>query len=496
MNPPPAVRSLPAWRHAAAQRLPAVLLALFLALGAGLTAEDPVSPGRLPKVRVSPDGRGFVTESGRPFVPFGVTYFRPGTGWAPQVWKQFDAEATRRDFARLRELGGNCVRVFLSFGSFYEKPGELMPEGLAKFDRFLELAEEAGLYVHPTGPDHWEGLPAWARGDRIADEPVLAALEQFWRQFAARYRDRAVLFAYDLLNEPEVRWDTPAMKAAWNGWLREHYEAPAQAVAAWGQAGRGAEWGAFAVPPKDAPPGRELLDFQHCRESVADAWTRRQVAAIKSVDPQALVTVGLIQWSVPVGVAGAWHYAAFRPARQAPLLDFMEVHFYPLARGFYEYAGEEDEARNLAYLDVVVREVAGFGKPTVLAEFGWYGGGKLQLDQGRHPAATGEQQARWCRRAVELTAGRVCGWLNWSLHDHPGAGDVTELIGLLTAEGDRKPWAREFATRARRLAAGLPVATAAPDAPRPDWDRLIVDGAAREDFRRRAFEWYARVVPR
>jgi hypothetical protein len=239
-----------------------------------------------------------------------------------------------------------------------------------------------------------------------------------------------------------------------------------------------------------------LLDFQHCREAVAEAWTRRQVAAIKSADPHALVTVGLIQWSVPVGIAGAWHYSAFRPARQAPLLDFMEVHFYPLANGFYEYRNDEDELRNLAYLDAVIREVAVLGKPTVLAEFGWYGGGKLSLNQGRHPAATGEQQARWCRRVVETTAGRVCGWLNWSLHDHPGAGDVTELIGLLTAEGAEKAWARDFAALARRLSPGVPVEPEPPDAPRPDWERLIVDGAARDGFRQRLLAWYARTARR
>ena len=44
----------------------------------------------------------------------GINYFRPGTGWAPQVWKKFDAAATRKDFARMKELGINCVRVFLS----------------------------------------------------------------------------------------------------------------------------------------------------------------------------------------------------------------------------------------------------------------------------------------------------------------------------------------------------------------------------------------------
>ena len=111
--------------------------------------------------KLAKDGRTFIMETGKPFVPFGATYYRPGTGWAPQVWKQFQPEATRQDFARMKEFGVNCVRVFLSFGSFYTEPGVLRPQGLAKFDQFLALAEEAGIYVHPTGPDHWEGPPNW-----------------------------------------------------------------------------------------------------------------------------------------------------------------------------------------------------------------------------------------------------------------------------------------------------------------------------------------------
>jgi len=29
-----------------------------------------------------------------------------------------------------------------------------------KFDQFLEIAEASGIYVHPTGPEHWEGPPS------------------------------------------------------------------------------------------------------------------------------------------------------------------------------------------------------------------------------------------------------------------------------------------------------------------------------------------------
>ena len=194
------------------KRLPAVLLSSIICwlFVSSLSAETQ-SPKKaaLLKIRIAANGRTFVTDDGKPFVPMGVNYYRPGTGWAPQLWKQFDAEATRRDFARMKSLGVNCVRVFLSYGSFFMTPDALMPEGLAKFDQFLAMAEEAGIYVHPTGPDHWEGLPAWARGDRVADDRVLAALENFWRQFAGRYRGRAVIFAYDLRNEPAVPGKTP-----------------------------------------------------------------------------------------------------------------------------------------------------------------------------------------------------------------------------------------------------------------------------------------------
>lgn len=457
---------------------------MFVLLFALLTVAAPavLTGDALPRIRIAPGGRGFVTAEGRPFVPMGVNWFRPGTGWAPQVWRQFDPEATRRDFAKLRELGGNCVRVFLTYGSFYETPGTLSADGLAKFDRFLELAGEAGIYVHPTGPDHWEGLPAWARGDRIAEESVLVALEQFWRLFAARYRGHTGIFAYDLLNEPEVRWDGAAMQQRWNAWLREKHGDLTRAQSSWGGGTETPVAGELPVPPRDEKPGPRLLDYQRCREAVADAWTRRQAAAIRAADPQALVTVGLIQWSVPVMLGGAWQYSGFRPSRQAPMLDFLEVHFYPLANGFYTYA-PEDEARNLAYLATVVREVAACGKPVVLAEFGWYGGGKPSIDGGRHPFADEEQQARWCRRAVESTAGPVQGWLNWGFHDHAGARDVTEFIGLLTAEGREKAWAREFRRLAGGFANGLLTGWAADHLPRLDWDALITDPQARDEIR-------------
>jgi hypothetical protein len=443
---------------------------------------------------VAADGRTFTAGERKPFVPMGVTYYRPGTGWAPQVWKQFDADATRRDFARMRELGVNCVRVFLTFGSFYRKPGELDTAGLAKFDEFLAIAEAAGIYVHPTGPDHWEGMPDWGPVG-IEDERTLAALEGFWKLFAARYRGRSVVFAYDLKNEPEVGWNG-RMEPAWNTWLVKRYGGAEAMTKAWGRT-NAVVAGKIPVPASaDALKNRELLDFQSFREDLADEWTRRQVAAIKSVDPGALVTAGAIQWAVPAMLpAGPRHYAAFRPSRQARFLDFLEVHFYPLANGAYEYQGAEEESRNLAYLESVVREVAAAEKPVVLAEFGWYGGGKPKFDGGRHPAATELQQAEYCRKVVRTSAGFVCGWLNWGFYDQPEASDCSELTGLATADGRTKEWGKTFQALATEFAGKTFSPRTIGARPTLDWEACVTSAAAGNEFRRKYGEAFEKDPP-
>lgn len=465
------------------------LLVVTAAVCASNLWADGTAALNLPKIRIAADGRSFTTDTGKPFVPFGVNYYRPGTGWAPQVWKQFDAEATRKDFARMKSMGVNCVRVFLTYGSFYTDPGELRAEGLEKFDQFLKLAEQAGIYVHPTGPDHWEGPPNWQPAS-VSDPRTLEFTVQFWKLFAARYRGRHVIFAYDLKNEPQIDWDNEIMVPQWRPWLEKKYGAAENMQRAWGETNR-LDFSKVPIPPsKDALHSPKLLDYQAFREAMADNWTRRQAEAIKAADPEALVTVGFLQTSVPsrfwVGIAD---YTGFRPARQAKFLDFLEIHFYPLERGGYEYRSEEDELANLAYLEGIVREVARPEKPVVLAEFGWYGGAeKPKFDHGVHPVGTEAQQAQYLRRVVEVSAGFVVGWLNWGFYDHPGANDCSELTGLLTADGKVKAWGETFRSLSSRYS--LRRIAPAKIGPRPDldWAACVTSAAAANEFRANYFK--------
>lgn len=468
-------------------KLVIAFLALFLMDHNAAPAQSPAL-SRLPKIQITKNGRAFRLENGKPFVPFGVTYYRPGTGWAPQVWKQFDPAATRKDFGRMKELGINCVRVFLTYHSFYSEPGVLRPDGLAKFDQFVRIAEEWGMYVHPTGPDHWEGPPNW-QPVAIEDEKTISALEAFWKLFAARYRARTVIFAYDLKNEPELSWDSETLNAKWNTWVEKKYHTVGALASAWNETNH-IQWGHISAPSDlGALKNSCLLDYQRFREEVADEWTRRQVNAIKSVDPDALATVGLIQWSVPSLLPGSVrYYSAFRPERQAKFLDFLEIHFYPFANGAYEYKSQADELANWSYLEAVMREVARPGKPVMVAEFGWYGGGKPKFDAEIHPAATEKQQAHYCRGVVETSAGYAVGWLNWGFYDQPESTDCSELTGLMTADGKVKAWGRTFQELAARYnRQGIPPVFSKLQ-PELDWDACLTSVAAAKEFRQKYLE--------
>lgn len=427
-----------------------------------------------PKIRVDRARHGFVDATGKPFVPFGVSYYRPGTGWAPQLWKQFDADATRRDFALLKKQGVNVVRVFVSYGSFFTEPGKLNPEGVAKFDQLLDLADEAGIYVHPTGPDHWEGVPAWIQELQIPDldgnEPAMKALEEYWRLFVTRYRGRSTIWAYDLKNEPVVAWDTSYLRTQWEEWRKSRKQE------------------VVSIPDKSKSTSPNLADYQHFRESIGEKYVARLSKAIHAADPDALVTVGLIQWSVPAQRLKPDQYAAFRPSLLARHLDFMELHFYPLAKGDYQYGGDAAETANLAVLEAMARECAKPGLPLVIAEFGWYGGGAPK--PGFRPA-TEEQQAEWCRHLIETTEPLACGWLNWGMNDNPQATeDISKLTGLFTADGKEKAWGHTFHELAQRFQNQAPV-FALPDRPDLPWERCLADGDEMTAFQKAYLESFA-----
>ncbi len=442
----------------------------------------------MPFIEVDPGRMTCLRECGtrRAFVAVGVNYFDHQTGWAPKIWRQFDDKRVAAQLDLLKAHGFNTVRVFLSLAEFHREPGIVAAEGEAKFRRLLDLCRTRGLYVIPTGPDHWEGTPG-RRKDRFSDEATLAADEAWWKAFAARFRDEPVILAWDLLNEPSVAWDTPAMRPKWNAWLRASYGIIEHTALVWGRPiEEVGEFDEVQPPPQDpAPNDRRLLDYQRFRESLADAWTSRHVGAIRSVDRNHLVTVGHIQWSVPLMLPTVWHYSGFDMRQNARHVDFVTIHFYPINPPRPCDTPEGFDA-NLAYLQGILHACVA-GKPVMLGEFGWYGGGPIGRDL---PAQPPEHQLAWCEQLLTLTHGRLCGWLNWAMADTPTSTDLTRWSGVWTEDLRLKPWGGRYSAFAQDA-----TREPAPERPWPEavtgvrWDRhrLLTDpGASRrlgEEFR-------------
>ena len=131
----------------------AVLLLSAMTL-AGAAATDPA----LGLVTISPNGQGFVERSsGRSFTPLGVNYYDPNTGWAPKIWRQFDARRVTQHFEVMRDLGVNCARVFLTAATFQPDVNTIDEQALVKLDTLVRIARRSGIRLILTGPDHWEG---------------------------------------------------------------------------------------------------------------------------------------------------------------------------------------------------------------------------------------------------------------------------------------------------------------------------------------------------
>jgi hypothetical protein len=295
-------------------------LAASLLIVAPALAADP-----LPRIRVSDDRAHFVEEgTGRRFVIWGVNYDHDGAGRLLEDYWNDEWPTVVEDFAEIKALGANLVRVHLQTGKFLKAADQPDEAALKRLGDLVKLAEETGLYLDVTGLGgyHKQDVPAWY--DALDETARWDAQANFWKAVAGVCKESPAVFCYDLMNEPV---GPPGEKEAVKSWL----------------VGEPLGGKYFVQRITLEARGRD-------NREIARAWIARLTSAIREVDDRTLVTVGVIPWAqVFKGAKPLFH----DPEVGEPL-DFVAVHFYPKA-------GKLDET-------IEALKVYEVGKPLVIEE--------------------------------------------------------------------------------------------------------------------------------
>jgi hypothetical protein len=117
---------------------------------------------------------------------------------------------TDKDFERVRELGLNHVRVPFWFGLLEDdsKPGKYLESGWKWLDNVVDWSEQAGIYcildLHgaPGGQSKAEHTGECDRNALWSNPLFRKRTADLWTAIAKRYKGRACIAAFDLLNEP------------------------------------------------------------------------------------------------------------------------------------------------------------------------------------------------------------------------------------------------------------------------------------------------------
>jgi hypothetical protein len=252
----------------------------------------------MPFIRVSSDSTAFVVAgTNELFRPWGFNYDHDADGKLLEDYWETDWPRVESDFAEMKALGANVVRIHLQFGKFMIAPDRPNPQSLDRLAKLVDLAERTGLYLDLTGLGcyHKADVPDWYDG--LAEEERWNAQARFWEAVAERCRNSPAIFCYDLMNEPVI----PGGKRADRDWL--------------GPAFASKHFVQFVT----------LDQNNRARPQIARSWIQHLVRAIRKHDERHLITIGLVDWSLdrPGLTSG------FVPEAIVSDLDFLAVHIYP-----------------------------------------------------------------------------------------------------------------------------------------------------------------------
>ena len=135
-----------------------------------------------------------------------------GKEYAEKFWKTFQRDYfSEKDIAAIAEAGFNSIRIAINYRMLMEDGPEIvwLEDGFKLIDDCLDCCEKYSVYAVLD----LHGAPGGQTGanidDCIDDMPRLFMDKDsyqktiaLWKELATRYKDRFIVAAYDLLNEP------------------------------------------------------------------------------------------------------------------------------------------------------------------------------------------------------------------------------------------------------------------------------------------------------
>ena len=268
-----------------------------------------------------------------------MTEFTLGVNYWPRRkamywWSNFDAGEVREEFAILKEIGLNVVRIFLLWDDFQPNPNSVSQDALKNLVIVADIAVENGLGIdmtfftgHMSGPN-WS--PRWLLG---GDLPPIA--HQHWlRDVVSEAKKTDKGYRNMFHDEMALNAERLLLKTVVSA-LKDH-------PATW-------MWNLGNEP--------DLFAWPNSSEEGA-AWVKEMVGLIKSIDPNHPVTIGLHGDSLELN-------NGLRIDKVYAHTDVAVMHSYPMYKTWARKPLDPDFVPFTCALTAALS-----GKPVLMEEFG------------------------------------------------------------------------------------------------------------------------------
>jgi len=414
-------------------------------------------------VRVAADRWNFeLVGTGKFITPLGGNMLNTQHPCQGTLFDQFDKKDCDYRFGVMADLGLNCLRQAIGVNRVFDPRTGLKPAGLRNWDTFIGLAEKHGIYLMPVGG--YIGGNDWFDAERLANSgKCLDESCAFWKAFAGHFKGHPAIWAYDLRNE--LLYDIPAkekpntrarvealLKDQWPQWLKAKYGTLRQMNRVYRSRYADFKKVPGSVIFVEKPWDLCAYDFRCYLNERGYRWCKRQCDVIRVVAPGHMIVSGNNAWLSPD--QDLWLANGFHNIAVEDLFDFVTFHPYPAWQAVPNGRGDPlDGGEPLRYwVNACIgnARMDNYGKPVVVQEYGWYGGGTSRFLNDL-PYRTEQEHADYTRTLTDALIPHVNGFVNWPTMDMPTSTDISNHGGIFTHDGKRKKLAKVYERLVKRL---------------------------------------------